>query len=532
MPDIINKIKNLPTKAKIIFLSLVVVSIAGMVMLFAWSKSPDYQVLYSNLPESDLGAIVQKLKEMKVPYKVELGNILVPSENIYDLRLQLASQGLPQGGGIGFELFDETNFGTTDFVHKINYRRALQGELARTINSLKEVEQTRVHLSIPEKSLFVKKEDEPSASVLLKLKPGKRLTSSQVEGIVHLISSSIDGLVPKNVTIVDNNGQMLTGHDDEIIALNNIQHEYKRSYEKEMESRIINILEPVVGKENVRAKVNADIDFTQTESTEEKFDPNGQVIRSEQNNHEKEITSGKGGVPGVASNLPDKETQTSSSSQVKSDKKTETINYEISKVTKHVKNSYSDVERLSCAVIVDGKYISQKDSAEPQYIARTDKEIQFYEDLVKKAIGYSVDRGDEVTVVNMPFEAVSQEEFPEVANSYQTSIMPIVKSIIPLLIALFFFLFVARPLIKTLSNPQIKEDIPQQLELPQSVAELEKNMEKSLIDKDMTSEKALTDGTKKGETKDDEKPINKLVKEWAKDNPQQATSLVKGWISG
>jgi flagellar M-ring protein FliF len=542
MPEIINKIKNLPTKVKIIFLSLVVVSIVGMVMLFAWSKSPDYQVLYSNIPESDTGLIIQKLKEMKVPYKVEFGNVLVPLENIYDLRLQLATQGLPQGGGIGFELFDETSFGTTDFVHKINYRRALQGELARTINSLKEVEQTRVHLSIPEKSLFVREEDKPSASVFIKLKPGKRLTSSQVEGIVHLISSSIDGLVPKNVTIIDNNGQMLTRPDDETIALNNVQHEYKRNYEKDMESRIINILEPIVGKEKVRAKVNAEIDFTQTESTEEKFDPKGQVIRSEQNNHEKEITLGKGGVPGVASNLPDKETQTSSSSQIKSDKKTETINYEISKITKHVKNSYSDVKRLSCAVIVDGKYISQKDATKPQYTARIDKELQFYEDLVKKAIGYSVDRGDEVTVVNMPFETISQEEFPEITNSYQTSIMPVVKGIVPLLIAVLFFLFVARPLIKTLSNSQIKEKIPQQLALPQSVAELEMSMEKSSIDKDMASEEASTDGNKTDGNKTDGnktdgnktdgKSENKLVIEWAKNNPQQVASLIKGWISG
>ena len=531
MSEIINKIKNLPIKFKIIFLSLAIVSIAGLVMLFAWSRSPDYQILYSNLSENDIGLIIQKLKEMKVPYKIEHGNVLVPSENIYDLRLQLASQGLPQGGGIGFELFDETSFGTTDFVHKINYRRALQGELARTINSLKEVEQTRVHLSIPEKSLFLREEDKPSASVLIKLKPGKRLTSSQVEGIVHFISSSIDGLVPKNVTIVDNNGQMLTGPDDETIALNNVQHEYKRNYEKDVESRIINILEPIVGKEKVRAKVNAEIDFTQTESTEEKFDPNGQVIRSEQNNHEKETTLGEGGVPGVASNLPEKQAQKPSASQIKSDKKTETINYEISKVTKHVKNSYSDVKRLSCAVIVDGKYISQKDSTKPQYTARTDKELQFYEDIVKKAIGYSVDRGDEVTVVNMPFETISEEDFSEITNSYKTSIIPIVKTIIPLLIVILFFLFIARPLIKTLSNSQIKERIPQQLELPQSVAELEKSMEKPLIDENTTSEEVSTDENKKDKDKDDEESLNYRMIEWAKDNPQQASSLIKEWIS-
>jgi flagellar M-ring protein FliF len=357
------------------------------------------------------------------------------------------------------------------------------------------------------------------------------LTPDQVKGIVHLVSSSIEGLVPENVTIIDNNGQMLTRPNDEAIALNNTQHEYKHNYEKDIELRILNILEPVVGKGKVRAKVNAEIDFTQTESTEEKFDPNGQVIRSEQNNYEKEITSGKGGVPGVVPNLPGKDVQVSSSSQIKSDKKAETINYEISKLTKHVKNSYSDIKRLSTAVVVDGKYIPKKDAKDSQYTARTDEELRYYEDLVKKAIGYSADRGDEVTVVNMPFEAIFQEEFPEIQNSYMPSIMAVVKSIVPLLIAIFFFLFVAKLLTKVLSTSQIKQKIPQQYQLPQTVAELEKSMEEKItIENDTASKKISTEINKIDVGKDDKKPVNQPVIEWAKNNPQQAAILIKGWI--
>jgi len=525
--DIIENIKNLSIKSKVIFLVLAVLSLTGIVMLFSWSQRPDYQVLFSNLAESDTGLIVQKLKEMKVPYKIEFGSILVPSDSVYDLRLQLATQGLPQGGGIGFEIFDKTSFGTTDFVNKINYRRALQGELARTIASLAEIDQVRVHLSIPEKSLFVTEEDKPGASVFVKLKPGKILTPRQVEGIVHLVSSSIDGLLPENVTIIDNNGHMLTQPNDEVIALNNGQYEYKHNYEKDKELRILNILEPVAGKGKVKAKVNAEIDFTQIESTEEKFDPDGQVVRSEQNSSEKEITSKKGGVPGVVSNIPNKDDQAPPSSQNQSDKKTETINYEISKLTKHIKNSYGGIKRLSAAVVVDGKYIPNKDGTTPQYTSRTDEELKYYEDLAKKAIGYSTDRGDEITVVNMPFEAISQEEFSEIQNPYLPTIMAAIKSIVLLLIVIFFFLFAVKPLIKVLSNSQVK----QKYHLPQTVAELEMSMkEKNLIETDMAPKEISAEINKKDAGKDDKNPVNQHVIEWAKNNPQQAAVLIKGWL--
>ncbi len=513
MQNIIETIKNWPIKQKIIFFSIIFFSVAGMVILFSWLQSADYRILYSNLIEDDIALIVQQMKEMKIPYKIEFGNVLVPSNMVYDLRLQFAAQGLPHGGSIGFELFDKNNFGTTNFVQKINFRRALQGELARTIRSVTEVDQCRVHLSIPEKSIFVTEKEKPRASILIKLKPGRRLTQSQVQGMVHLISSSVEGLDPNDVTIVNNRGEMLTHQTDDGIGFSSSQLEYQNNYEKAMESRIRDILEPVVGRGKVRAKVTATVDFTRRESTEERFDPDGQVARSEQKDTEKEMTAGKGGVPGVASNLPGK-AKVSSSANILSQKKNETINYEISKVTKHVINSFGDIKRLTAAVLVDGVYTKQEGSGEMKYVPRSEEELKRYEDLAKKAIGFTEERGDEAKVVNMPFQVVPREEFSESPREYLPSVITMARYVVPLLIAFFFFLFVLRPLTKALSVPQANQKIP---ELPLSQAAT--GLEGGIHPKEIPSEEIPK-----------VKSMKNNVIEWVKKNPQQATNLVKGWM--
>ncbi len=517
MPDIQNIVETLkgwPGQKKIIFFSVIIVSLASLVMFLSWVQRADYQVLYSNLSESDKGLIVQKMKEMKTPYRIELGNILVPADKVYDLRFQFASQGLPQGGVVGFELFDKTDFGTTDFVQKINYRRALQGELARTISSIMEVEQCRVHLSIPERSLFVKERARPTASVLLKLKQGRSLSPGQVQGVVHLISSSVEGLDPKEVTIVDNRGTMLTRPGDEGMGLNSNQLSYQHRYEKEMEARIIDILEPVVGANKVKAKVTTTIDFARSESTEERYNPDEQVVRSEQKGSEKEISGGNGGIPGVASNLPGK-AKRASLPQVLSQRKNETVNYEISKVTTRVTTPSGNVKRLSVAVLVDGVYTKQDGSDEMKYAPRKDEEIKHYEDLVKKTIGFSSERGDEVKVLNMPFQTKQREPFPEMPKYLVPDMVTIAKYVVPLLIALFFFIFVLRPLIKGITVPQGERKAPE-LPLPQTVAEIEKDM----------GPRELSSGTALNESK----PPKAKVIEWARENPKQAAHLIREWI--
>lgn len=304
MADVGEQLRTLPMKKILALLVVIALVITAGILLMTWSQKADQQLLFSNLSDEDAGAIIQKLNEQKIPYTATGGGIMVPADKVYEVRLQLASQGLPQGGGVGFELFDKTSFTMTDFVQKLDYRRALQGELARTIRSLAEVEQCRIHLAIPEKTLFMQKDEKPKASVLLKLRPGRRLSQSQVQGIVHLVSSSIEGLDAKDVTVVNNDGDMLTSDVDENFAETGSQFEYERTYEHDMEAKIISMLEPVVGKGKAKARVAVSFDFTKTEKTEEKYDPDSQVARSEQRNTEKSTGGTNGGIPGIASNLP------------------------------------------------------------------------------------------------------------------------------------------------------------------------------------------------------------------------------------
>lgn len=506
MRDIIQKIQRInswPLKNKVILLSVAVLSLASIILFFAWHQKADYHVLYSNLSEEDSGQIVQKLKDMKVPYKVTANGILVPSDKVYDIRLELASQGLPQGGGVGFELFDKTSFAMTDFVQRLNYIRALQGELSRTIAALTEVEQCRVHLAVPEKSLFARDENRPKASVLVKLKPGRRLSEMQVQGIVHLVSSSVEGLDPRDVVIVDEKGEMLTSFVDDTIGLSVNQLEYQRSVERDLESRIISILEPVVGKDKVRAKVAVDLDFTRIEKTEERYDPDGQVIRSEQRNIEKSSSGLPGGVPGVSSNLPNNKTVTTSLSQGEFEKKSETINYEISRVVSRTINSPGDIKRISVVALVDGIYTVDQGSKEKKYSSRSEEELKKIEEMVKNAVGFQPDRGDDVRVVNMQFEPL-QYDIPETKTEIIPLIATVLKYLAPIVAIALFFLLIIRPLIKTLSpTPAISQPA---ISLPKTVAEIEKTMEIE----DMSDRKRLID--------------------WAKKNPKEASSLIKEWI--
>jgi len=507
--DLIETIKSWPIKKKISLLVLTGVVLASLIFMFSWSQKPNYQMLYTNVSEGDSGLMIQKLKELKIPYKVEGGGILVPSEKVYELRLQLAALGLPQGGGIGFEIFDKTNFGTSDFVQKLNYRRALQGELSRTIQSLSEVESCRVHLAIPEKSIFTEKESKPSASVMVKLKPGKTLSQNQVQGMVHLISSSVEGLNLQDVTVIDHRGGMLTRSvQEESTQLSNNQLELQRSYEKEIEARVVNILEPIVGKEKVKAKASATLDFTRTEKTEEKYDPNGQVVRSEQKNQEKSISALTGGVPGTSSNLPNKKAPPIASSGGTTQKTNEVTNYEVSKVVSRIISPSQELKRISVAVVVDGTYAGQQGSKAKKYLARNEEEIKRYEDLVKKAVGFSQDRGDEVKVVNMPFEVASQEDFSETGKDYGPILLSAAKYAGPMLAFLLIFIFILKPLTRELLSLSTASSKIPALTLPQTVSEIEKRI-------DSPQRKAIT-------MEDD-------VRGWAKKNPDQAAHLIKDW---
>ncbi|MEW6569725.1 MAG: flagellar basal-body MS-ring/collar protein FliF [Nitrospirota bacterium] len=496
------QIKVIPGRKKVMLLALLVVVIASVILLFAWLQKADYQLLYSNVSEEDTGLIIQKLNELKVPYKMSGGNIMVPSNKVYEVRLQLAGQGLPQGGGVGFELFDKTSFTMTDFVQKLNYRRALQGELARTIRSLSEVEQCRVHLAVPEKSLFTREDERPKASVLVKLRQGRRLSHGQVQGIVHLVSSSVEGLDPKDVAVVDSQGEMLTAAVHENLGMTSSQLGYQRNIERDLENRVVNILEPIVGKNKVKAKVTAEIDFTKIEKTEERFDPDSQVARSEQKIIEKTVNGNRGGVPGVSSNLPGKSATPIATFQGQSEKKSETINYEISRITSHIISASGEIKRQSVVVLVDGTYTAQEGSKEKKYIPRSAEEMTQFEDMVKKAVGFREVRGDEVRVSNMPFETVPQEELSESKREIIPLVITGAKYLVPVLVLILLFFFVIKPLVKALTSSPLQQP---HLSLPKTVAEIEKTLE-------IPGKQGMD------------------IIEWTKTNPKEATNLIKGWL--
>ncbi|MCX7913362.1 MAG: flagellar basal-body MS-ring/collar protein FliF, partial [Thermodesulfovibrionales bacterium] len=495
LENINNWLKELPLTKKLMFLGGVTLSLAIIVLTIIFVQQPTYQVLFSNLSDVDAGLIVQKLKEQKIPYRLEGNIIKVPHDKVHDLRLQLASQGLPQGGGIGFELFDKTDLSTTDFIQKLNYRRALQGELSRTIMALPEIEHCRVHLAIPEKTVFARIADKPKASVFVKLKSGKRLSKAQVDGIVHLVSNSVEGLDPKDVTVIDSKGELLTSPSDEASGLSISQLERQQLIEKDLENRIVSILEPVVGKNKVRAKVAVALNLTKIEKTEERYDPEGQVARSEQRNIEKSTTGTIGGVPGVTSNVPGKNQPQSASVKGQMDKKNEIINYEISKMTSHQITIPGEIKRLTAAILVDGTYSTQQDSKEVKYVPRTEEEIKQFEEMVKKAIGFMAERGDEVKVVNMPFETLPAEEGIPPKRELIPIILEVAKYILPIIALLLFFLFVIKPLIKVATTQKItvKPPLP---EISQPQIEAEKT-------------KQITN-----------KSPQELITEWAKNNPK------------
>ncbi len=519
------RFNNLNQKQKIVFCSLVAISLAVIIFSIFLMQRVDYQVLYSHISEEELGMVMQRLKDLKVPYKVDKGSILVPSNKVYELRLQLASEGIPQTGGVGFELFDKTNFAMTDFVQKLNYKRALQGELARSIKTLSEVEQVRVHLTIPEKTIFATPEEQtPKASVMLKLKQGKKLTDNQIQGIVNLVASSVEGLEPKNVVVVNNLGQLLTKKSDEGLAITNTQLEIQKTIEKELENKVINLIEPVVGKNKVKAKVAVELDFSKVERIEEVFNPESKVVRSEQRNIDKSVGAVSAGVPGVASNLPAKTVNTQASSATQGEKSNEIVNYEISKYVSKIVNSPGTVKRLTVVALVDGNY--QGSDKNKKYIPRTDEEIKKFEDLVKNAVGFNEERGDDVRVVNMPFSAQDEEV---VETKFQPEdVIPYVllfaKYIAPILSLLILYIFVIRPLMKVL--------LPKTPEVHELSKKKSKEALQTVEDKvEISSTEKVPLESQKSPMMIQQEDINAFIVEWARNNPREVVRLIKKWVN-
>jgi flagellar M-ring protein FliF len=456
---------------------VLLVSTAAFGSLIYWNSTPDYQVLFSNLSQEDAGEMVAKLKEKRIPFELSPGgaSILVPKEKVYDVRLALTAEGLPKGGGVGFEVFDRTSLGTTDFVQKLNYQRAMQGELARTIKQIKEVEQARVHIVTPKESLFVDEQKRATASVFLKTRSGMSLSVSQVEGIVHLVASAIEGLDPGHITVVDTSGRVLSKRQDSSLIgqMTTNQLEYQRNLEEGYKRKIQGMLEEVLGLNKAIARVSADIDFQQIDITEERFDPSG-VVRSEQKNSEK--SSSNSGVraaetkseppaetPAVRTRArtpqePAAKTPAPASAPFQNsqaERQNEIRNFEISKINKHIKNPVGSVKKLSVAVIVDGNYKEAADAKSGaktrQFVARSPEEMEKIESIVKTAMGFDEKRGDQVEVATMPFSWAVAEEDPKAVPAgipWREYLVVAYKPMVSLILAALFIFFVVRPLLK------------------------------------------------------------------------------------
>jgi flagellar M-ring protein FliF len=455
LTDTVEMIKAWPLKRKLSLVFVILLSLALMAGIMLWTERVDYQVLYSNLSQEDAGQVIAKLKEMKVPYKVEGNVIYVPSNRVYELRLELAAQGIPTGGGVGFEIFDKTQIGVTEFVQRLNYIRAIQGELTRTIRQLSEVEQARVHIAIPEKTIFTEKEDKPTASVVLKLKPGRVLNQGQIGGIVHLVSSSIDGMQPQNVTVIDNMGNLLSkpvDTTDEIVDSKKL--EYQKSVDRDYEGRLQSMLEGIIGRGKAIVRVATKIDFTRVERTEEKFDPDTIAVRNEQRTQEKSVGATPGGIPGVLSNQPGQQPATTAAPST-SQKQSENINYEVSRSVSRIIQPRGEVKNISVAVLVDGTY--KKEKGKQVYVPRTEDDMKKYKEIIMAAIGYNnEERGDQVIVENVPFE-VAIEELPPEKIDFVRLALSLLKHIIPLVVIVLLILFVIKPIIETLKAPVIRK---------------------------------------------------------------------------
>ncbi len=512
-----SKFSQFTINQRFIILLALAGSIAGLVAVTLWTQQPDMQVLFANLAVDDASGIIDKLKDAKVPYETTNGGttILVPNAQVHDLRLEMAGQGLPHGGGVGYEIFDRTTMGMSDFVQKLNYRRALQGELARTITQMPEVERARVHLAIPERRLFATEQDRARASVVVSLRSNQTLSKAQIQGVVHLVSSSVEGLQARDVTVVDGHGNLLSNtSSDESAGLSGSQMEFQRTLEKDIETRIQTMLERIVGVNKAVVRVSSVLDFRKIETTEERYDPNGQVVRSEQRGQEKSsgVNGTSGGVPGVESNVPGgTEGESGQTSSNNNQTKNETVNYEISRTVSRIVEPTGTIKKLSVAVLVDGTYEGGKageaGADQPKkYVPRSEEEMKRIEEIVKKAMGYSTERQDQVEVVSIQFGlGVEEPAGAAVEATADTSKawMPYIRYAVGGVLFFLILFMVVRPLMVMLVQSVPATVASETPALPASVGQVE----------------AAISGKQPGQ-----------ILDMAKNNPANTAVVVKQWL--
>lgn len=460
---------GLEKKQKITIIAAIVATVAFIVFLLVYNSGNNksyagYAVLFDELDTKNSAAVVSILEKNQVNYILkDESTILVPSADVYKQRLEVASAGILKDNKVGFEIFDKQEFGATDEEQKIKFKRALEGELARTIESLNPIHKAVVHIAFGKDSLFVKEKEPPTASVVLNIKMGMKLSQKQVLGIKNLVASSVASLTLENVKIIDQNGVNL-GADDVSLDVDELsaQINYKKDYENALEQKIINVLAPVLGGwDRVVARVNADFNFDKANSQSEVFDPNS-VARSEQSLEEKkEGKKGKevGGVPGAISNIGPVQGIEDGENKETYSKNQSTINYEISKKITTVKGQFANLNRISAAVVVDGKY-EIDENGEVKYVAISEDELKKLNILVKNAIGFNESRGDSVSVDNIRFNNIKAPVPPsiKITNFLESYIMPFIppaKYIFAMVLMFVFYKKVISPFVKKMLEDKV-----------------------------------------------------------------------------
>ena len=444
----------------------IVVTVLVSIGIYTWGTTPSFSSLYNGLEPSDASEVVAALQAAGIPYELNAasGSVMVESGRVHEARLKLASEGLPKGTAVGVEMLQaEQNFGTSQFVESARYHHAMETELARTISTMRNVKSARVHLAIPKSSVFVRKREKPSASVALNLFGGRTIEGGQVNAIVHMVASSISSLSTENVTVVDQSGRLLSSGDiSSNVAMTAKQYDYARQVEKDYERRIEHLLEPIMGVGKVRATVNAKIDFTSQESTEELFNNANQTVRSEQTSESSRFSKGDGGVPGTLANQPPQggklvpgaggvEGAGSTTDSPSNSSRNSVRNYEVDRTIRHSRQHSGVVQRLTVAVLVDDKVLVE--DGETSRTPLTDEEIQRITTLVQQTVGFTTDRGDVVNVINAsftPLEAI--EALPEPGLMDNKWVQFALKWIWPFILILVVIFTILKPSISGLTS--------------------------------------------------------------------------------
>ena len=516
--NLLDRFKELEQGQKMAAIALVVVAVTSLFVMFFWAQAPDMRLLYANLPEEDAAAIVEELRTKQIPYELSAQGktIRIPSSKVHEVRLELASKGLPQGGEVGMEIFEEPALGMTEFVQKLNYQRALQGELIRTISTLDAIETARVHLVIPEEKVFFKEKPKGKASVTLKMKAGRSLTEAQVQGIVHLVSSSVKGILPGDVAVVDAKGNMLTGAmgRSSQAMIGDTNFKFKRKLEKGLEEGIHRMLEDALGPGKIIARVMAVLNFDQVERTEEIFDPDSQVVRSEQRNTEAVVGAvPPGGIPGVQSLLPaGQNTSGGAGTASRRNNEKQVLNYEINKVVRRVTKPIGEINKLSVSVMIDGVL-----DENGEYKARTQEEMKTYSDLVKSAIGFDADRGDIVKVENVQFDkSLLLEEQKRIQQAENIELgFQVAKYVLGAIFILLFYTRLVRPLVNWMTTSvEVVDETAALEEAAEAEAEAETEEERQRL-------------AELGPPVDE---IRQIVNEFIENDPQFSAGVVRKWL--